>query len=151
MTIKYNKLLFTHLQQPVDSFTTSNQHTSTHIKPQMFTTASQQSWRLSYQKKSWRAWYPRSLLYSSYCCILNSSNSLSVFSIFLFSSSTCSTRLVELSSSATSYSRSILSADVSVLVELVWIPAFFKKGYCRFPRRGPCLGGCRGPCKQHKH
>ena len=68
-----------------------------------------------------------SLLYSSCCCILNYSNLLSVFSIFLFSSSTCSTRLGELSCLATSYSWSILSADVSVLVELVGIPEFFKK------------------------
>ena len=69
----------------------------------------------------------RSLLYSSCCCILNSSNSLSVFSIFLFISSTCSTRLGELSCSATSYSQSILSANISVLAELVGIPTFFKK------------------------
>ena len=68
-----------------------------------------------------------SLLYSSYCCILNYSNSLSVFFVFLFSSSTCSKRLAELSCSATSYSRSILFADVSVLAELVGIPAFFRK------------------------
>ena len=44
-----------------------------------------------------------SLLYSC-CCILNSSNSLSVFFVFLFSLSTCSMRLAELSCSATSYS-----------------------------------------------
>ena len=69
----------------------------------------------------------RSLLYSSCCGILNSSNSLSVFSIFLFSSSTCSTRLAVLSYLATSYSWSILSTDVSVLAELVGIPALFKK------------------------
>ena len=30
MTIKYNKLLFTHQQQPTDSFTTSNQHKYTY-------------------------------------------------------------------------------------------------------------------------
>ena len=68
-----------------------------------------------------------SLLYSSCCCILNSSNSISVFSVFLFSSSTCSMRLAELSYSATSCSRSILFTNVSVLEELVGIPAFFKK------------------------
>ena len=36
-------------------------------------------------------------------------------------------RLAELSYSATSCSQNILSADVSVLAELVGIPAFFKK------------------------
>ena len=69
----------------------------------------------------------RSLLYSSCCCFLYSSNSLLVFSVFLFSSSTCSMMLAKLSYSITSYSRSILSAGVSVLAKLVKILAFFKK------------------------
>jgi hypothetical protein len=37
-------------------------------------------------------------------------------------------RFAELSCSAISYSRSILSADVSILAKLVGIPAFLKKG-----------------------
>jgi hypothetical protein len=57
-------------------------------------------------------------LYSSCCCILNSSNSLSVFFVFLFSSSTYSMRLAELFYLATSCSRNILYTNVS---------AFFKK------------------------
>ena len=121
--MKHNKLLFKHQQQPTNSFTTSNQHMSTYIKPQMFTASSQQL----PEEVLKRLIFSRSLLYSSCYCILNSSNSLSVFSIFLFSSSTCSMRLAKLSYSATSCSRSILSATVSVLVGLVRIPAFFKK------------------------
>jgi hypothetical protein len=65
-------------------------------------------------------------LYSCHCCLLNSSNSLLVFSVFFFSLSTCSMRAVELSCSAKSCYRSIWSANVSVLVDLVRIPAFFK-------------------------
>ena len=93
----------------------------------------------------------KSLLYSYSCRFLNSSNSLSVFSVFLFSSSTSSTRVALLSCSAASYSRSFISADVSALVELVQILAFFKKDCCRFPRMGPCPRRRRGPCKQHQH
>jgi hypothetical protein len=60
------------------------------------------------------------------------------------------TRAVELSCSVASCSWSILSTDVSVLVELVWIPAFFKKRWLPLPWE-PCPGGPRGPCKQYQH
>jgi hypothetical protein len=66
---------------------------------------------------------------------LNSSNSLSDSSVFLFSSSTSSTRAVILSCSPASYSQSVNSVDVSALVELLRIPAFFKKSFFA------CLGG----------
>jgi hypothetical protein len=58
---------------------------------------------------------------------LNSSNSLLDSSVFLFSSSTSLTRAAELSYSPASYSQSVISADVSALVEFVGIPVFFKK------------------------
>jgi hypothetical protein len=61
----------------------------------------------------------RSLLYCSCCCLLNSSNSLSIFSTFLFNWSTCLVRTTELSYWAASHSRS--------LEQLVLIPAFFKE------------------------
>jgi hypothetical protein len=45
-------------------------------------------------------------------------------------------RVAELSYSEASYSRSILFFDVSVLVELVWTPAFFKKRLLPLPWEG---------------
>jgi len=60
-------------------------------------------------------------------------------------------RATELSYSPASYSRSIISTDVSALVELVGIPAFFKKGFCQLLRRGACPGRGRGPWKQHQY
>ena len=84
----------------------------------------------------------QSLLYFFCCRFLNSSNSLSDFSVFLFSSSTSSTRVAELSYSPASCSRSVISIDVSALVELLRIPAFFhssKKGFCYLPGRGAAL------------
>ena len=152
MTIKYNKLLFTHQQQPADSFTTQTStrvYTSNH-KCSLHQANRVDDWELP--KEELKCMISScSLLYSSCCCILNSSNSLSVFSIFLFSSTTCSTRLAVLSYLATSYSWSILSTDVSVLAELVGIPAFFKKGCCRWPRSGPSHGRGEGPWEQHQH
>jgi hypothetical protein len=61
----------------------------------------------------------QSLLYSCYCCFLNFSNSLSVFSAFLFSWSTRSARTTELFWWVASRSRS--------LEQLVLIPTFFKE------------------------
>ena len=83
--------------------------------------------------------YSQSLLYSSYCHFLNSSNSLSDSSVFLFSSSTSSTRAVVLSYSLASCSQSVISADVSALVELLRIPVFFKKKVSCLPGRGLAL------------
>ena len=71
----------------------------------------------------------QSLLYFFCCRFLNSSNSLSDFFVFLFNSSTSSTRTTELSCSPASCSRSVISTDVSALVELVEIPVFFKERF----------------------
>ena len=81
----------------------------------------------------------QSLLYFFCCRFLNSSNSLSDFSVFLFSSSTSSTRAAVLFYSPASCSRSVISIDVSALVELLRIPVFFKKGSLCLPRRGLAL------------
>ena len=70
-----------------------------------------------------------SLLYLSCRCFLNSSNSLLDSSVFLFSSSTSSMRAAILSCSPISCSWSVISADVSALVELLRIPAFFQKRF----------------------
>jgi hypothetical protein len=71
----------------------------------------------------------QSLLYSSCCCFLNFSNSLSVFYAFLFSWSTCSPRTAEFFWWVASRSRS--------LEQLFWYQHSSKKLCCSWPRRGP--------------
>ena len=76
----------------------------------------QQDWELPALKTMICSW---SILYSFYCYFLNFSNSLSVFSAFLFSWSTCSVKTAKLSWWAASRSRS--------LEQFVLIQAFFKE------------------------
>ena len=76
----------------------------------------QQDWELPALKIMICSW---SLLYSSCCYFLNFSNSLSLFSAFLFNWSTCLARIAELSWWAASRSWS--------LEQLVLIPVFFKE------------------------
>ena len=82
----------------------------------------------------------QSLLYSFGCRFLNSPNSLLESFVFLFSSSTSSTRAVVLSCSLASYSRSVIFVDVSPLVLLLRIPSFLKKSFSCLLGRGLALG-----------
>jgi hypothetical protein len=82
--IKYNNLQFTHQQQApnrVSPHQTNTQvHTSNH-KCSLHQAHRVKDWELPEEELK-RKISSRSLLYSSYCCLLNSSNSLLVFSVF---------------------------------------------------------------------
>ena len=102
--------------KPLTEFTYQATTSSHQNSKQTTCSLHQQDWELLALKSMICSW---SLLYSSYCCFLNSSNSLSMFSAFLFSWSTYSARPAEFSCWAASHSRS--------LEQLVPIPVFFKE------------------------
>jgi len=102
--------------KPLTEFTFQATKSSHQNSRQTTCSLHQQDWELPALKTMICS---RSLLYSSCCCFLNFSNSLSVFSAFLFSWSTCLARTTKLSWWAASRSWS--------LEQLVLIPAFFKE------------------------
>ena len=80
--------------KPLTEFTYQATKISHQNNKQTTCSLHQQDWELPALKSMICS---RSLLYSSCCCFLNSSNSLLVFSAFLFSWSTCLVRTTKLS------------------------------------------------------
>ena len=93
--LNLNQITTVHLSsKPLTEFTYQATKISHQNSKQITCLLHQQDWELPALKSMICSW---SLLYSSCCCFLNCSNSLSVFPAYLFSWSTCSMRRTELS------------------------------------------------------
>ena len=108
-----------------------------HNRPQMFIASSRRSWR---QRVNYQESLSARLAHWAYCTppvavAWIPQAPFQPFFVLTFSSSTGSTNSDVLFYSLTSCSQSVISVDVSALVELLRIPAFFKKKFAA------CLGG----------